>query len=79
MDIVSSGSQTYRLASLLPSLWHPGGPWDDPGDLGVQAWIFIDFRLIWGIHFDSFSGLLDQKKHFVHACVQVTFSNDSGF
>ena len=28
------GAQTCRLANLLSPLWHPGGPWDDPGTPG---------------------------------------------
>ena len=36
------------------------GTWEHKkGDLGVQAWVFIDFGLISGAHFDSFSGPLD--------------------
>ena len=41
------------------------GPWEHKkGDLGVQAWIFIDFGLTLGSHFESFSGLLDQNRCF---------------
>ena len=46
-DIVTFVPNTNHLACLVPPLWHPGGPWDDPGapgglkkgDLGVQAWM----------------------------------------
>ena len=63
LGIFATRSQVYgvhgcHLACLVPLLWRPGGPWDDPGtilgrswDIGgheegpceVQAWISIDF------------------------------------
>ena len=36
------------------------GTWEQKkGDLGIQAWVFIDLGLISGVHFESFSGPLD--------------------
>lgn len=42
------------LANLLPLLWHPGGPWDDPGThSGAQE------RRPWGPDFDFYWFLVD--------------------
>ena len=53
------GAHGCHLAGLVPLLWRPGGPWEDPGrilgrswDIGgrkegpceVQAWILSIFR-----------------------------------
>ena len=55
------------------------GTWEHKkGDLGIQALIFIDFGMISGPHFDSFSGTLDQNMCLCHACFQVTFLNHFG-
>ena len=69
---------------FVASLWRPGGPWDDPGTLGSRRkdalrsrlwffWISLGFRdpilrVVWVP--------LDKKSVFVHACVQVAFSDD---
>ena len=86
MHIVSFGAQTYRLkpaASTLASwgaLGRSRSTWEHKrGDLGVQAWIFIDFGLISGVHFESFTVPLDQNNIFVRACFQVIFLIDFGF
>ena len=65
-------SQVYsahgcHLACLVPLLWRPGEPWDDPGTIlghwraqGRTLWglglDFIDFLLILGTHSESFLG-----------------------
>ena len=45
---------------ILGALGRSRSTWEHKkGDLGVQALIFIDFELISGAHFESFSGPLD--------------------
>ena len=68
-DIVTFGAQNQSFGMLCASTLAPWGTmgrsrgtWGlKKGDLGVQAWIFIDFCLISGPHFESFSGPLDQN------------------
>ena len=59
LGIFATSSQVYgahgcHLACLVPLLWRPGGPWDDPGTLeGTRKdpgrsrlgfyWFFVDF------------------------------------
>ena len=72
LGIFATRSQVYgahgcHLACLVPLLWRPGGPWDDPWTIpghwkaqgttlyGVGLY-FIYFLLIWGTHSESFFG-----------------------
>ena len=80
LDIFVTRSQVYsahgcHLACLVPLLWRPGRPWDDPEPIlghwkaqGRTLWgpgsDFIDFSLILGTHSGSFLGTLELKKHF---------------
>ena len=68
--------------STLAPWWTRGrsrGTWEQKkGDLGIQAWIFIDFGWISGPLFASFLGTLDQNECFCNACFQVTFCSDFG-
>ena len=87
-DIVIFGAQNQSFgmpgaSTLAPwgTMGRSRGTWGlKKGDLGVQAWIFIDFELISGSHFESFSGPLDQNTLFFvfHICFQVTFLKDLG-
>ena len=85
-DVVKFGAQNVSFSMLVASNLAPWGPSSDAGGLGstrketlgFQAWISIDFELISAVHFESFSGPLDQNRYFVHACCQVTFLNDLG-
>jgi hypothetical protein len=66
-DIVTSGAQNQSFgmpgaSTLAPwgTMGRSRGTWGPKkGDDGVQACVFIDFGLISGPHFDSFSGPLD--------------------
>ena len=68
-DIVTFGAQNQSFgmpgaSTLAPwgTMGRSRGTWGlKKGDLGVQAWISIDFGLISVPHFDSFSGPLDQN------------------
>ena len=62
-------------ASNLALRKNPGTLGAQEGDLGVQAWAFIDLGLIVGANFESFSDTLDKHMCFVHACFQIIFSN----
>ena len=69
-DTVIFGAQNLSFGRPGASTFAPWGnmgrsrgTWEHKkGDLGVQAWIWIsiDFGLILGPHFESFSGTLDQ-------------------
>ena len=69
-DIGTFGAQNQSFgmpgaSTLAPwgTMGRSRGTWEHKkGDLGVQAWIFIDFGLISGFHFESFSGPLDQNR-----------------
>ena len=68
--MVTLGAQNLSFGKPGAPLWHPGGPWGDPGDtwehkkgdLAIQARIFIDFELISGPHFESFSDTLGKNR-----------------
>ncbi len=78
LAIFATSSQVYgahgcHLACLVPLLWRPGGPWDDPGTIlghwraqGRTLWgpglDFIDFLMILGTHSESFLNIFGQKK-----------------
>ena len=72
-DTVTFGAQNLSFGRPGASTFAPWGTmgrsrgtWEHKkGDLGVQAWIFIDFGWISGPHFESFSGSLDQHLCFV--------------
>ena len=80
LGMFATSSQVYgahgcHLACLVPLLWRPGGPWDDPGSIlghwraqGRALWgpglDFIDFLVILGTHSESFFGTFGQKKQF---------------
>ena len=80
LAIFATSSQVYgahgcHLACLVPLLWRPGGPWDDPGTIlghwraqGRTLWgpglDFIDLLMILGSHSESFSGIFSPKKKF---------------
>ena len=90
LGIFGTRSQVYgahgcHLACLVPLLWRPGGPWDDPGTIlghwraqGRTLWgpglDFIDFLMILGTHSESFLGIFRQQKSFFHIYFQVVFS-----
>ena len=98
MDTLSPGLDFYRflvdfvahgcyLACLVPLLWRPGGPWDDPGTI-LGHWR-TQGRTLWGPGLDFtdfcwFRGpflrvcwvLVDQKRRFFHIYFQVAFSDD---
>ena len=43
LGILATRSQIYsahgcHLACLVPLLWRPGGPWDDPGAILGRSW-----------------------------------------
>ena len=43
LGIFATRSQVYgafgcHLACLVPLLWRPGGPWDDPGTILGRSW-----------------------------------------
>ena len=86
MDTVTCGTQNLSFGrpgastlALLQTMGRSRGTWEHKkGDLGIQALIFIDFGMISGPHFDSFSGTLDQNMCLCHACFQVTFLNHFG-
>ena len=77
LAIFATSSQVYgahgcHLACLVPLLWRPGGPWDDPGTIlghwraqGRTLWgpglDFIDFLMILGTHSESFLGIFGPK------------------
>ena len=71
-DIVTFGVQNQSFgmpgaSTLAPwgTMGRSRGTWGlKKGDLGVQAWIFIDFELISGPHFERFSGTLDPNSIF---------------
>ena len=47
-DTVTFGAQNLSFGRPVAPLWHPGGPWDDPGDnLGAQE------RRPWGPGLDD--------------------------
>ena len=48
------------------------------GDVGIQAWISIEFGWISGPHVESRWPLFNKMCIFCHACLQVTFFNDFG-
>ena len=85
-DIVTFGAQNQSFgmpgaSTLAPwgTMGRSRGTWGfRKGDFGVQAWIFIDFGLISGPHFESFSVTLDKQRVFFDACFHVTFCNDWG-
>ena len=68
-DTVTLGAEKLSFgmpgASILAPLGTMGrsrGTWEHKkGDLGVQAWVFIDFMSISGACFESFLGTLDEK------------------
>ena len=80
LAIFATSSQVYgahgcHLACLVPLLWRPGGPWDDPGTIlghwrvqGRTLWgpglDFIDFLMILGTHSESFLGIFRPEKKF---------------
>ena len=71
-DIVTFGAQNHSFgmpgaSTLAPwgTMARSRGTWGlKKEDLGVQAQIFIDFGLISGPHFASFSGPLDKNRFF---------------
>ena len=88
--LVDFGAHGCHLACLLPLLYRPGGPWDDPGtilgrpwDIGghkegpceLQAWILLIFCWFRGPILKAFWVLLEQKRIFLHIYFQVAFSN----
>ncbi len=61
--MVTFGAQNFHLACLVPPLWHPGGPWDDPGAPGSTRKETLGSRLgFLSILDESFSGTLDQNR-----------------
>ena len=78
LGIFATRSQVYgahgcHLACLVPLLWRPGVPWDDPGTIlghwraqGRTLWgpglDSIDFLLISATDFESFLGSFGPKK-----------------
>ena len=53
---------------------HPGGPWEQPdGHEVANDMIFVDFRMISGAVYVSFSGSKCIKIVFFQACFQVIF------
>ena len=90
LAIFATSSQVYgahgcHLACLVPLLWRPGGPWDDPGTIlghwraqGRTLWgpglDFIDFLMIWAPILKAFWAFLDNKRIFFHVDFQVVFS-----
>ena len=76
---LSFGMPGASTLALWGTMGRSRGTWEQKkGDLGVQAWIFIDFEWISGLHFENFSGTLEENRCFFHACFQVTFLNDFG-
>ena len=83
-DMVTFGAQNLSFgmpgaSTLAPwgTMGRSRGTWEHKkGDLGVQAWIFIDFEWISGPHFASFSGTLGNIRGFFHVCFQVISFND---
>ena len=71
-DPVTFGTQNLSFGRPGAPLWHPGGPWGDPGDtwehkkgdLAIPTCIFMDFRLISGPHFESFSDTVGKNMCF---------------
>ena len=90
LGIFAISSQVYgahgcHLACLVPLLWRPGGPWDDPATIlgqwraqGRTLWgpglDFIDFLMILGTYSESFFGIFGSKKKLFSYFVQVAFS-----
>ena len=69
LGIFATSSQVYgahgcHLACLVPLLWRPGGPWDDPGTLEGTRKDPVRSRL----GFYRFCNDLDQKKICSYLC-----------
>ena len=85
-DIVTFGPQHQSFgmpgaSTLAPwgSMGRSRGTWGlKKGDFGVQARIFIDFGLISGSHFESFSGPLDQNQCFLMLVSRLFFQKILG-
>ena len=67
------GGSTLASWGTLGRSWGIGE--HKKGHFEVQAWIFIDFWCILGLHFERFAGALDQQCVFCYACFQAYFSN----
>jgi hypothetical protein len=74
-NLVTFGAQTCHFASLVPptlaswgTMGRSRGTWEhEKGDLGVQAWIFIDFGWISEPIVRAFRAPLTNICVFVHA------------
>ena len=89
LGIFATSSQVYgahgcHLACLVPLLWRPGGPWDDPATIlgqwraqGRTLWgpglDFIDFLMILGTHSESFLGTFGSKKKLLFISISRLF------
>ena len=92
LGIVATGSFHFRYANLsfimlvVVSLWRPGGPCDDLVTLGNTTKDILRSRSGFFLIFDGFRDLIlkafqvpwIKKGVFVHACFQVSFSDDFG-
>ena len=83
------GAQTCHLACLVPPLWRPGRPWNDPGTRGTKkdTLIFrLGFLLIlrhFGTTFWKLVGYLRRKKIYLFMLVYmlsflINFGSESG-
>ena len=90
LGIFATSSQIYvahgcHLACLVPLLWRPGGPWDDPATIlgqwraqgrtlwgpGLDLWLFDDFG---DPFWELFGYFWIKKEVFFHIYFQVAFS-----
>ena len=93
LGIFATRSQVYgalgcHLACLVPLLWRPGGPWDDPawddlGTLGSTGKDTFGFGVDLGSHFESFLGTFGPRKVFLfmltsRLLVLMVFGFESG-
>ena len=83
-QILDSWGPNCHLTCLLPPLWRPGGPWDDPGASGSTRNDTLRSRLKLLLIFGGFRDPIlkacwapwTNKCVFCSACFQASFSDD---